>query len=109
MPSEADKEPLQLFLAKNLSPNLHCSIGALAALLIYDLAKDPGEITVSHRLGDGVTVLEFDVGETNKGRIIGKHGHTIKALRSLCRSIAKGRGEEIVLDLVGWTNLPRGA
>lgn len=100
-----EKEPLLEFLARSLrdETSLSYSLRTVTALLIYGLVKDPGAVSVRCQDGAGVTALEFDVGEVNRGRVIGKHGHTIKALRSLCRSIAKGRGEEIILDLVGWT------
>ena len=97
-------QSLAEFLQQRVPPelDLNLPIDTLAALLIYQLIKSPQQVVVRCRGGDGLTAMEFDVGAENKGRVIGKHGHLIKALRSLCRSIERSRNRDVILDIAGW-------
>jgi predicted RNA-binding protein YlqC (UPF0109 family) len=97
-------QSLVAFLTAQLPSELRLDlpVDVLAALVIYQLVKRPEQVMVRRRGGDGLVAVEFEVGVEDKGRVIGKHGHLIKALRSLCRSIERSKGQNVILDLVGY-------
>ncbi|MDT7689137.1 MAG: uncharacterized protein QOE46_1896 [Acidobacteriota bacterium] len=46
------------------------------------------------------TVIEIRVAQTDVGRIIGRQGRTVKALRSLLNAAGQKQGRRYVLDIV---------
>jgi predicted RNA-binding protein YlqC (UPF0109 family) len=64
------------------------NIPAVATLLVLQLVQDPSTVKVYITTAVRSVTMEFEVEEADKGRIIGKGGHTIDALRSLSRSVA---------------------
>ena len=65
------------------------------------VAED-GEIlrAVQDAVGDRATVIKLRVAPTDIGRIIGREGRTIKAIRSLLFAAGQKHGKRFVLDIV---------
>lgn len=61
-------------------------------------AKDA--VDVSEEAGDRATVIKVRVAESDMGKIIGREGRTIKALRSLLFYAGQKHGRRFVLDIV---------
>lgn len=71
----------------------------LALHLIKSLADRPEEVRLEvHEDGDNVT-LAFRVADEDKGKIIGKGGKVIKAVRQLVGINAAKTGKSLVLEL----------
>ena len=51
-------------------------------------------------------VYELDVAERDRGRVIGKTGHTVKAIRSILGSIASRNGQQITLNVIDGRDRP---
>jgi uncharacterized protein len=49
---------------------------------------------------DGTVVLELSVAEDDMGKVIGKGGRTVNALRAVVRAGAVKRGQRVVVDVV---------
>jgi predicted RNA-binding protein YlqC (UPF0109 family) len=49
---------------------------------------------------DGTLVLELSVAESDVGKIIGRGGRTINALRTLVRAGARGEGRRVLVDVI---------
>jgi len=79
---------------------LELPIENLVSLLVYLVCEDPSTIEVATSKEGKTTVVNFTLGPTGKARVIGKNGHTIKALCSLCRSIERARGLDVVLEVI---------
>ena len=59
------------------------------------------EVSVRERdLDDGQVLLLIDVPEEDRGRVIGRQGRTIDALRTLVGAVAERNGTRFRLDLV---------
>jgi uncharacterized protein len=49
---------------------------------------------------DGTIVLELSVAEDDMGKVIGKGGRTVNALRAVVRAGAVKRGQRVVVDVI---------
>jgi predicted RNA-binding protein YlqC (UPF0109 family) len=73
----------------------------LLAYLARALVDDPGEVRVeSFDEEDGTTVLELHVAEDDLGKVIGRRGRTVNALRAVMRACATKRGGRVLVDVV---------
>lgn len=68
--------------------------------IITALVSDKEAVEVSETLSEKSAVLKVRVGEGDMGRIIGREGRTIKAIRSLLFYAGQKHHKRFVLDLV---------
>ncbi len=73
----------------------------LLAYLARSIVDDPHEVAVeSFEEEDGTTVLELRVAEDDLGKVIGRRGRTVNALRVVMRACATKRGGRVLVDVV---------
>lgn len=58
------------------------------AFILSHLVENPDGLSIEETENDGKTVLSITAESTDIGRIIGKHGRIIKAIRDLIKIIA---------------------
>ncbi len=68
--------------------------------IITALVGDKEAVEVSETSSDKSAVIKVRVGEGDMGRIIGREGRTIKAIRSLLFYAGQKQARRFVLDLV---------
>jgi predicted RNA-binding protein YlqC (UPF0109 family) len=69
--------------------------------LVKGLVDKPEEVSVEgFDESDGSVTLELRVAEDEAGKVIGRGGRTINALRQVIRAHKEARGRKVVLDLV---------
>ncbi len=71
----------------------------LTSFLIKNLVDHPEDVAVSMSEDDGVTQLLVSVADEDKGKVIGKQGRVIKAIRSVIGVSAAKNGLRVMLDL----------
>ena len=71
----------------------------LITYVARNLVDDSNAVRVSAAPGDKTRVFELRVADSDKGKIIGKGGRTIRALRSLVNAAAAKDGSRAVLDV----------
>ena len=64
------------------------------------LVDAPDEVTVREIAGDQAIVLELKVAPGDLGKVIGKQGRTVRALRSLAYAAGLKKHRRFVLDVV---------
>lgn len=73
----------------------------LLAFIARGLVDDPRAVRVeSFEEDDGTLVYELTVADDDKGKIIGRHGRTVNALRTVVRACATRQGRRVFVDVV---------
>ena len=68
--------------------------------IVGALVDDKEAVEVSETANDRAVVIKLRVAPTDMGRIIGREGRTIKAIRSLLFAAGQKHGKRFVLDVV---------
>ena len=68
--------------------------------VVKALVDFPDEVSVREVDGERTVVFELRLNKTDIGKVIGKNGRTISALRSLLTSAAAKHGRRAVLEIV---------
>jgi len=68
--------------------------------VIRHLVNDPAAIEVKETRGDTASVIELNVAKEDLGRVIGKAGHTVAALRTILHAVASRMLRKVVLQIV---------
>ena len=68
--------------------------------IVKSLVGNADSVEVSERTDGRSIVIEVRVGEGDMGRIIGREGRTVKALRSLLFYAGQKHGKRFTLDIV---------
>ncbi len=71
----------------------------LAAFVVKKLVEKPEAVSVEESQDGDVAVLDIVVDEADKGKVIGKQGKVIKAIRSLVAAAASKTGERAVVEI----------
>ena len=65
------------------------------------LVDSPEEVSVeSFEEDDGTLVLELHVADADAGRVIGRGGRTVVALRTVMKACAVRHGRRVLVDVV---------
>jgi len=72
----------------------------LLTLFAQGLVKDAGRVSVREESLDGVVTLGLEVAPADRGRVIGRNGRTVEALRTVLQAVAARRGLRSSLEIV---------
>ncbi len=72
----------------------------LVEFIAKSLVDDPSQVQVSEVAGSGSVILELRVAPEDMGRIIGKNGRVINAIRTLLRASAARQNKRVTLEIV---------
>jgi uncharacterized protein len=73
----------------------------LLAYLARTLVDEPEEVTVeSFEEDDGTLVLELQVAEDDTGKVIGRGGRTVAALRTVVKAAAVKHERRVLVDVL---------
>ena len=68
--------------------------------IVKSLVGNADAVEVSEKSDGRATVIQVRVGEGDMGRIIGREGRTVKAVRSLLFHAGQKHGKRFTLDIV---------
>lgn len=85
-PAESFEEPLA-------SDN----VADLVEYLVSSLVDNPEAISIDVTDGEGTSLIEVHVDAEDVGKVIGRHGRVIKAIRTLARACAAR--DELIADV----------
>jgi predicted RNA-binding protein YlqC (UPF0109 family) len=73
----------------------------LVEFLARSLVDRPDDVSVeSYEEGDGTVVYEVRVAEDDVGKVIGRSGRTVNAVRAVVRAAAVREGRRVLVDVV---------
>jgi hypothetical protein len=71
----------------------------LLAYLARELVDDPGAVRVETEERDGGLVLILHVAEDDLGKVIGRGGRIVRALRAVMRATAVRDGRRVLVEI----------
>jgi predicted RNA-binding protein YlqC (UPF0109 family) len=72
----------------------------LIVFIARALVDNPDGVDVREIEGEKTTVYEVKVADGDLGKIIGKHGRTIRSIRTLLSAAATKAGKRAVLEII---------
>lgn len=78
----------------------------LAEYLIKSLADHPEEVELNEREEDDTILIELKISQEDLGKIIGKNGNTINAIRTVLQTAASSRKKRAKLEVLGQAEIP---
>lgn len=64
------------------------------------LVDRPDDVRVNEVVGEQTTVIEVEVHETDRGKVIGKKGRTARALRTILNAASTKLKKRSVLEII---------
>ena len=68
--------------------------------IVRALVEQPDEVSVSEIEGSHALILELKVAKTDIGKVIGRHGRTAQAIRTLLSAASGKQKKRIVLEIL---------
>jgi uncharacterized protein len=68
--------------------------------IVKQLVDYPDQVNVTEVIGEDTTICELEVAKEDMGKVIGKHGRTITAIRLLLAAAAKKGKRHCSLELL---------
>ncbi|MBA3963457.1 MAG: KH domain-containing protein [Chthoniobacterales bacterium] len=68
--------------------------------IIRQLVEFPEEVMLSEVPRERLTIFRLQMRQSDVGRIIGRNGQTIRAIRALMSSAAARHGQRVTLDII---------
>jgi uncharacterized protein len=73
----------------------------LLEYIARNLVDDPDAVTVTQADGEGRTILRLSVASDDVGKVIGRGGRTVKAIRDVMRAAGTKDGRVMVVEIAG--------
>lgn len=68
--------------------------------MVRGLVSDPARVSVHESRDRDVVLLEVSVAAADRGRVIGRHGATADALRTLLGALGQERGVAVEVEIL---------
>ena len=72
----------------------------MVQFVAQSLADKPEQVEISESVGEGVIMIEIKVAAEDMGRLIGRKGRTINAIRSLARVLAAKMEKKVSVEII---------
>lgn len=65
--------------------------------VVKEIARTPNDVDVSRQVSDGRDTITIRVSDQDRGRVVGRQGRTIKAIRAIVNAAAAGQDPVFVV------------
>ena len=72
----------------------------LIQFIAHELVDYPEKVTVHEVIGNSTAVLELNVAKEDLGKVIGKHGRTAQAMRTLLNAASGKAKKRMILEII---------
>ncbi len=76
-------------------------IADLVEYLVVSIVDDVDAVSLEVIDGTDSSTIEITVAEDDVAKVIGRHGRTIKAIRTLARALATRLGTSVAVEVLG--------
>lgn len=76
-------------------------VADLVEYIVCGLVDDEGAVSLDVTDGEEGALIEVSCSEEDAGRVIGRKGRTIKAIRTLARALGQRVGTAVEVEVVG--------
>ena len=76
-------------------------VADLVEYIVCGLVDDEGAVSLDVTDSDEGSLIEVSCAEADAGRVIGRKGRTIKAIRTLARALGQRVGTSVEVEVVG--------
>ena len=81
----------------------------LTHYLAKALVDKPDEVSVVETAGEGVTILEIRVAQEDVGKVIGREGRIINAIRTIVKAAAAKQHQKVTVEILTPDEKPKEA
>lgn len=74
---------------------------ALVHTIVKALVDYSDRILITERHGHSITIIELSVAKEDLGKVIGKKGRTINAIRTVLNAAGASQKRRVVLEVIG--------
>lgn len=78
---------------------------ALVEFLVRGLVDDPGAVSVRATERDRLVIIEIRVAVGDLGKVIGRRGRIVGAIRALARTASLTDGRRVIVEIVQQSSL----
>ncbi len=68
--------------------------------LVKLIVDKPEEVEISEKRGEQVIIFEVRANKQDFGKILGKHGKNIQAIRTLVNSVSAKAGKRSIIEII---------
>ncbi len=68
--------------------------------LVRELVDEKDAVEISESKERSTTIFKVKVAESDMGKLIGREGRTVKAMRSILHAVSQKSGKRFILDIV---------
>lgn len=72
----------------------------LVEVLVKALVDNPDAVRITEVMGNNVIIIEVKVDKSDMGKVIGKHGQTASAIRTLLNATSAKLKKRAVLEIL---------
>ena len=76
-------------------------VADLVEYIVCGLVSDESRVSLDVTDDEGSALIEISCAEDDAGRVIGKRGRTIKAIRTLARALGSRVGTAVEVEVLG--------
>lgn len=76
-------------------------IADLVELIVCGLVDDEESVSLDVTDREGGTLIEIECAEADAGKVIGRHGRQIKAIRTIARALGQRVGTSVDVEVLG--------
>ena len=88
-------------LAQDGGEMLSDRIADLVEYLVVNIVDDADAVSLEVIDGEASSTIEVNVADDDVAKVIGRHGRTIKAIRTLARALAARLGTSVEVEVMG--------
>ena len=72
----------------------------LMEYIVKALVDQPAEVDIKETLGETVTIIEIKVADCDVGKVIGKEGHIVNALRTIAKAAGAKDRKRVTVEIL---------